>query len=111
MRIKKRGLFLCIAAPMVATGFAIFLATKNTTARYVSLFFAMSGKRDLANGSQMKADVESNSQARLSEVPCVRLSRRSHPARCSDQQQIPLILQARVGPLSMSRVTQAELLP
>ncbi|KAJ9106061.1 hypothetical protein QFC20_004123 [Naganishia adeliensis] len=43
MRIKKRGLFLCIAAPMVATGFAIFLATKNTTARYVSLFFAMSG--------------------------------------------------------------------
>ncbi|KAJ9127761.1 hypothetical protein QFC24_000044 [Naganishia onofrii] len=43
MRIKKRGLFLCIAAPMIGTGFAIFLATKNTTARYVAVFFAMSG--------------------------------------------------------------------
>lgn len=72
MRIKKRGLFLCIAAPMVATGFAIFLATKNTTARYVSLFFAMSGKKDPVHGCYMKADVDFNSQARSSAVPCVR---------------------------------------
>lgn len=43
MRLQRRGLFLLIAAPMVALGFAIFLATKDSTARYVAVFIAMSG--------------------------------------------------------------------